>query len=848
MWRERLLRGALLLPILVLLGGAAWQFYVPMTGTARLPRASELTWQHLSTASDDLPPPSASTQQVLTLILDIDRDGLNDFVIGARRTPGPALVWYQRQADGWERRVIETEALQLEAGGAFFDIDGDGDLDVVAGSNNQNNLIWWWENPYPDYNGDWTRRAIKDSGANKHHDMMFGNFDDDAATEFVYWNQGARTLAIVDVPDDPRRTQPWPGARAVWTAPTGMYEGLAQADIDGDGRSDIVAGGRWFEYTGHDFTPHVIDNAILTRIAAAQLVPGGRPEIVQVPGDTTGVARWYEWDGAQWLPHELLIGPVTHGHSLDIGDVDGDGHLDIFLAEMAQVSATEQYPAARTLVLLGDGAGIFTPRLVATGVGNHESRLGDLDGDGDLDILGKPFLWQTPRLDIWLNTLDDKQPPCEPLDRWATHLIDDARPERAVFVASADLDGDGLPDVISGAWWYRNPGAPGGVWTRAAIGAPLAQMAVVADFDGDGDADILGTAHDGPQPQHGNAFVWAENDGAGGFTVHEDIATGSGDFLQGAVVGQFDGRRRVALSWHNGAGGIEALAVPDDPAGAAWPVTTLATTGQKEQLSAGDIDGDGDDDLLLGTVWLEQRAGDWPAHSLVAGDAPAPDRNRLADMDGDGDLDAVIGYEGISAARPVAWYEQPADPAAPWAEHLIGTVTGPHSLDVGDVDGDGDPDVVVGEHNLRDPQTARAIVFENRGDAWREHVVATGHEHHDGTQLVDIDNDGDLDIVSIGWSHGAVLLYEALGCPPPPGATATLTLTPTLTATVTTETPTPTATSETPAPAEPATETPTPSPTPLSLGAWPVRLAAAPPYSVKNSAQGVPWKWLFSAA
>jgi hypothetical protein len=92
------------------------------------------------------------------------------------------------------------------------------------------------------------------------------------------------------------------------------------------------------------------------------------------------------------------------------------------------------------------------------------------------------------------------------------------------------------------------------------------------------------------------------------------------------------------------------------------------------------------------------------------------------------------------------------------------------SLDVVDIDGDGDLDIVVGEHNLKNPTTARLVVFENfdgRGGQWRERVIYTGDEHHDGALAVDLDADGDLDIVSIGWGHGKVLWYENLSpmCP-----------------------------------------------------------------------------------
>jgi hypothetical protein len=141
-----------------------------------------------------------------------------------------------------------------------------------------------------------------------------------------------------------------------------------------------------------------------------------------------------------------------------------------------------------------------------------------------------------------------------------------------------------------------------------------------------------------------------------------------------------------------------------------------------------------------------------------------PDRNRLADINSDGCLDAVVGFEAISIPGKLAWYEQACNSAAElWTEHQIASVVGPMSLDVADIDGDGDLDVIAGEHNLKEPRNAKLYIFENtdgKGKAWSPHVVFVGDEHHDGAVLVDIDGDGDLDVISIGWSHGRVLLYE----------------------------------------------------------------------------------------
>jgi len=363
--------------------------------TSDLCAASPVTWTHLSTANGDLDPPnSTGIEQTCTLILDIDKDGLSDFVV-VERTRTPSVVWYRRSADGWTKYIIDDTRQFIEAGGAYHDIDGDGDLDVAFGGDLASNQMWWWENPYPAFAPDtpWTRHLIKDSGEVKHHDQAFGDVDGDGQVEFITWNQRAMALFLMEIPADPRHHVGEWSRTAIFDIPdTGFdFEGLAIADIDLDGKLDIAGAGRWFKHiSGTTFQAYVIDGdkkREFTRTAVGQLVPGGRPEVVIASGDSWGALKWYDWNGTGW-DHHLIRSDLNRGHSLDLGDVNGDGHLDIFAAEMGEPGSG---PDCRMWVYYGDGVGHFTEQLIATGIGNHESKIGDLDGDGDIDILTKPY-------------------------------------------------------------------------------------------------------------------------------------------------------------------------------------------------------------------------------------------------------------------------------------------------------------------------------------------------------------------------------------------------------------------------------------------------------------------------
>jgi hypothetical protein len=385
--------------------------------------AADPVWTILSSKDGKLPIPGESTQQTGNIVADLDKDRTNDFVLSFRQK-APALVWYRWTEAGWDRYVIEPQFLTVEAGGATYDIDGDGDLDIVFGGDWQSSEVWWWENPYPKFetNTAWKRRLIKRRGKTQHHDQVFGDFKKTGKSQLAFWNQGFKTLFISDISANPREANSWlievlysGRAGAVGDSSGGFKyaEGAAAADVDQDGTIDLLAGNNWFKYQGQNKFKPIQVGEIGGRITAGRLVESSKTlQVVIAPGDGTGALRWYECTNnpenpSDWKAHDLLDREMVHGHTLDIGDINGDGHLDVFAAEMAKWTEDKtepDNPKCEAWIFYGDGKGGFRRTLISTGHDFHEGKLADLDGDGDLDILNKPYNWEAPRIDVWLNT------------------------------------------------------------------------------------------------------------------------------------------------------------------------------------------------------------------------------------------------------------------------------------------------------------------------------------------------------------------------------------------------------------------------------------------------------------
>ncbi|MEP5376032.1 MAG: PKD domain-containing protein [Hyphomicrobiales bacterium] len=239
----------------------------------------------------------------------------------------------------------------------------------------------------------------------------------------------------------------------------------------------------------------------------------------------------------------------------------------------------------------------------------------------------------------------------------------------------------------------------------------------------------------------------------------------------------------MAISWNGGEIGrseVQLLTVPSDPvngtwtiadinpiAGAGWDPTDPTSYG--EGLSSGDIDNDGDADLFQGGNWYRNEGdGTWTVFTTGIELTSHFEGNDMADIDGDGDLDGVVAQ--FASNEEVAWLAAPADPTQTWTKNTIAPdIDGGLSLFVGDIDFDGDDDIITAEWQ----GSHRLLAYENDlcdSGTWIEHVLDGGtstYDHHVGSQVADMDNDGDLDVVSIGWENTTPRIWENTSGPPP---------------------------------------------------------------------------------
>ena len=299
-------------------------------------------------------------------------------------------------------------------------------------------------------------------------------------------------------------------------------------------------------------------------------------------------------------------------------------------------------------------------------------------------------------------------------DHWTRHILGTGSPSDVggnVF----DVDQDGHMDYVAGGAWYRNTGDPTQPFERYVFDPDLTGVhdVEVADIDGDGQAEVI-TMSD-------------KND----------------------------------LRWYK---------IPDDPT-QLWDYTVIGPAVHAG-IAIGDIDGDGDLDIVRTNVWFENVNGDgskWQVRPIGPNTYPPEDfrpyfafdgvRAFVCDMNQNGRNDVVFADAEIPGGK-IWWMENLDGVGHYWKRYEVTQPTDVrrgayHSLYVGDLDGDGDFDIFSCEmEHVRGNAQPKFYIWENldgKGGEWQEHVILDANLGGHEAVVGDITGNGLPDIIAKPW-------------------------------------------------------------------------------------------------
>ncbi len=642
------------------------------------------------------------------------------FQFRAATTGGPAV--FSNNSHNVDASTNATRSISLG------DLDGDGDLDLVTGDYSQVNRVYLGNS-----NGTFAAGSNVATPTNQTWSVSLGDLDGDGDLDFlagnrfqanrVYLGNGNGTFASGNNADTPANST----------------LSVSLGDLDGDGDLDLVTGNGNSQvnrvYLGNGNGTFASGNNVDTPANVTQFVSlgdlDGDGDLDLVTGNFNQVNRVYLGDGDGTFASGSDIDAATNStQSVTLGDFDEDGDLDLVTGDNGQV----------TRLHLGNGNGSFAAgSAIATPTnGTLIALVGDVDGNGDLDLVTGNWN-QVNR--VYLGNGNGTFSSGSDVDT----------PTNQTFKALlGDLDGDGDLDLVAANYTqvnriYLNNN------TKFSSSSPAANANSAATT-----TNISPTFTQSMQAATNSTFVvhgsmtgkrTGTYSGSNSTTLSFDSTK---DFLPGEVV---DVTLTAGLQNTSGdamqpprAYRLRTAAV-QGPAVFSNISNDVATpTNQTYSVSLGDLDGDGDIDIVAGNagpvnrVYLGNGNGTFASGSDVDTPTNTTRAVPLGDVDGDGDLDLVAGNQ--NQANRV--YLGTGNGTFATGNDVDTPTNQTYSLSLGDIDGDGDLDLLVGNQN----QVNRVYLGNGNG------TFATGNDVDAATNntifvsLGDVDGDGDLDLVT----------------------------------------------------------------------------------------------------